>query len=148
VVAQPTQSGFLAWVRSAMGITTAELPDTSVFIGYAYDVALEIVNPALQVASPLIYTLAVYNLGGDNLINFAQDVPPSTFFTDARKSFGIGNFVAGVVTNSSDNGTSSGLTTPEAFKMFTLGNLQNLKTPYGRQYLAFAQDYGTLWGLS
>ena len=33
-------------------------------------------------------------------------------------------------------------------KDFTLANLQNLKTPYGRQYLAWAQAYGPLWGLS
>jgi hypothetical protein len=30
-----------------------------------------------------------------------------------------------------------------------MGNLQNLKTPYGRAYLAFAQDYGpSVWGIS
>jgi hypothetical protein len=31
----------------------------------------------------------------------------------------------------------------------TLAQLQNLKTPYGREYLALAQSYGpNVWGLS
>jgi hypothetical protein len=26
--------------------------------------------------------------------------------------------------------------------------LQNVKTPWGRQYLAYAQTYGTMWGVA
>ncbi len=37
----------------------------------------------------------------------------------------------------------------EAAKNFTLANLQNLKTPWGRTYLGFAQAYGpSIIGLS
>lgn len=144
----PTQAGFLEWVRAVMGVPTSALPDDSVFVGYAYDVALAIVSPDLALSSSLIYTLAVYNLGGDNLVNYAQDVPPSTFFADLRKSFGVFNFQPGVVTSSSDGGTSSSYANPDFMKEFTMANLQNLKTPYGRQYLAFAQSLGPLWGLT
>jgi len=145
----PTLAGFIAWVRSAMGIPEAALPDDSDFFVYAFNVALEIVNPALNCASPTIYTLAVYNLAGDNLINWAQDVPGQTYFSDARTTFKCFDFVAGVVLSAGDEGTSDSLVVPEAFKTFTMANLQNLKTPYGRQYLAFAQSYGpTIWGLS
>jgi hypothetical protein len=41
-----------------------------------------------------------------------------------------------------------GLLNPEAMKTFTLANLQNLKTPWGREYLAIAQRAGTTWGLT
>jgi len=49
---------------------------------------------------------------------------------------------------SEDEATSQTLLTPEAMKGLTLADLQNLKTPWGRQYLAFAQSYGTLWGIT
>lgn len=143
----PTQAGFLAWVRSRMGVPTAALPDDSLFIGYAYDVAVALVNPALA-AVPPIYMLAVYNLAGDNLVNFAPDETGSTYWSDLRTGYGTFAFAPGVVTSAGDQGTSSGLLNPEQMKEFTLANLQNLKTPYGRQYLAFAQAYGTLWGLT
>lgn len=143
----PSQAGFLQWVRDFMAVPTAALPDDSIFIGFAYDLALATVNPALA-AVPPIYTLAVYNLGGDFLVNWCQDVPPSTYWADLRTSFAIFAFAPGVVTSSSDNGTSTSLLNPEQMKDFTLANLQNLKTPYGRQYLAWAQAYGPLWGLS
>jgi hypothetical protein len=117
-------------------------------------VAITLVNPYLQqVPTPapnqgLIYMLAVYNLGASNLLNWFPDTPPSTFFADARKGYGINSFVAGVVTASSDEGTSNSLTTPEWASNLTIANLQQLKDPFGRQYLAFAADYGSLWGIS
>jgi hypothetical protein len=144
----PTQAGFLEWVRGVMGIPQSALPDDSVFVGYAFDIAVQIVSLDLGVVSPLIYKLAVYNLGGDLLINYAQDIPPSTYFFDVRKNFGVFNFAPGVVTSSSDGGTSSSYMNPDFMKEFTMANLQNLKTPYGRQYLAFAQSLGPLWGLT
>lgn len=143
----PTQAGFLQWVRDFMGVPVEALPDDSIFIPFAYDLALATVNPALA-AVPPIYVLSVYNLGGDFLVNWCQDVPPSTYWTDLRASFAIFAFAPGVVTSSSDNGTSTSLLNPEQMKDFTLANLQNLKTPYGRQYLAWAQSYGSLWGLT
>jgi len=143
----PTQAGFLLWVRSRMGVPVDALPDDSIFIAYAYDVAIAIVNPELA-AVPPIYMLAVYNLAGDNLVNFAPDVPPSTYWSELRGSFATFAFAPGVVTSSSDSGTSTSLLNPEQMKDFTLANLQNLKTPYGRQYLAWAQSYGPLWGLT
>jgi hypothetical protein len=40
------------------------------------------------------------------------------------------------------------MATPDFVKTLTLANLQQLKTPWGRQYLAYAQSAGPLWGLS
>lgn len=152
ITSPPTLAGFIVWIRAVMEISTAVLPDNAPVIAIAYQVAKAIVNQQLIVAPP-IYTLAVYNLGGDNLVNYAVDnpalTPPlNTYFNDLREGFTSLKFVPGVVTSSSNVSTSVGLLNIEAMKEFTMANLQNLKTPWGRQYLAFAQDVGTPWGLS
>lgn len=170
----PTLAGFVAFIRAVMGINTTILPTDSAVIKMAFAVALAIVNPALRkVALPAadsagvelnsggltIYALAVYNLAGDNLINYAQDLPdasfvegsnpPLPFFQWTRKQWNINGFVSGVIESTSDEGTSERMVVQEAAQNFTLSDIQNLKTPYGRQYLAFAQMYGpTTWGVS
>lgn len=145
---QPTFAGFVNFVRMGMGIGTDVLPDDSIWLVYAYNVAVAIVNMGLGCVGGPIYMLAVYNLAADNLINYAQDTPPSTYFADLRKFYKLGNFVLGLIQSTSDQGTSESLMIPDAFKELTLSNLQNLKTPWGRQYLAWAQSWGTNWGLS
>ena len=60
--ASPSQSGFLAFVRNVMGISSVYVPDNSTSLTDAYTVALEWVNTTLDAASPTIYTMAVYNL--------------------------------------------------------------------------------------
>lgn len=145
--ATPSQAGFTEWVRDFMGVSTGDLPDDSPFLTYAYDIAVATVLPALA-ALPPIYVLAIYNLGGDTLVNITPNQPGSTFWTDLRASFGIFAFQPGVVSSSGDQGTSSSYLNPEFMKELTLADLQNLKTPYGRQYLAWAQQFGPLWGLT
>lgn len=170
----PTLAGFLTFIRNVMGVTTAQLPDDSGVIPMALAVALAIVNPALKcIALPAqdaagvqlnsgnqsIYNLAVYNLAASNLLAYAQDPdnapiikgsdPASGFFAFTRQQFKINSFVPGVIQASSDDGTSSSYVVQEAAKNFTLANLQQLKDPYGRQYLAFAQSFGpSTWGMS
>lgn len=157
-IGPPTPAGFLAWVRAAMQITPAQLPDSSIFLTYAFNVAVDIVNLALAQASPDIYTLAVYNLGGSNLVNYAPDPPgappvpgsnpPLPFFAKLRATYGTADFVAGVVQASGDQGTNNSLLVQDALKTITLADLQLLKDPWGRTYLQFAQKFGTLWGLT
>ena len=141
-------AAFILFIRNVMGITQAQLPDDSLTIQWSLDFANDTVSPFLRNAGCNIYNMAVYNLAGDTLLGWSQDQPGQTFFADARKAYGINNFTAGVVSSSSDESTSSALTTPEYFKHFTLSNLRNLKTPYGLQYLSIAQDIGPLWGLT
>lgn len=159
VATRPTLAGFILFIRNVMGINTTILPDNSDVIALAYAVALEIVNRQIRLASSLMYTLAVYNLGGDNIINYAQDLPdaakisgsdpPQAFFAYTRAQWNVNGFVSGVVNSTSDEGTSVSLVVQKAAENFTLSDLQNLKTPYGRQYLAIAQKYGpNIWGLS
>jgi len=152
----PTLAGFQAFITGVMGIDPLYLPSDSPVIGWAYTVALMVVNPDLALIAPpngspvqtSMYALAVYNLAGDNLINYAPDQAGRTYFADLRKSMGISAFAAGVVTGASDSGTSDSLAVSEALHNLTLGQLQNLKTPYGRQYLALAQTSGTMWGVA
>lgn len=155
---QPTLAGFTAWVRNVMGISAAVCPDNSDALTTAYAFALEIVNTTIAQASPMLYTGAVYNLGGDNLLNYAPDLPnapviegsdpPMAFFAYSRKQYNIAGFVGGVIQSAGDESTSQSMVVPEQFKQLTISDLQNLKTPYGRQYLAIAQRYGTIWGVT
>lgn len=145
----PTLAGFLTFIRMVMGISSATLPDNSPTITDAYNWAIEIVNVAIQQVSGVAYQKAVYCLAGDYVINWAPDQTGQTYFADLRKEFNIMQFTAGVVNSSSDEGTSSSLTVPKAAENFSLSDLQNLKTIYGRQYLAIAQKYGpTIWGMN
>ena len=112
-------------------------------------IAKETVNETLNCGSAMLYTLAVYNLGADRLINFAPDQTNQTFFRDLRKDMRIADISVGVVSASSDEATSMSMLNPEAMKNFTLQDLQTLKTPYGRYYMGLAQAYGpTIWGLT
>jgi len=156
--ALPNLADFTTFVYSATQTPTGEpiptsaLPTNSPYIGYSYNVALAIVYQGLQTISPDIYVLAVYNFGLDRLINFAPDQTGQTYFATLRGSaptgYGINNFVPGVVTAATDVSTSSTLTAPDFMKSLTFSDLQRLKTPFGRTYLSFVQDMGTLWGLS
>jgi hypothetical protein len=150
----PTRWGFNTFIYDVMQIDPLYLPHHSPIIGYAYTVALGMTDTLLRGAGRMpgsewsIYALAVYNLGGSNIINFAQDQPGRTYFADKRKEFGITKFQMGVVSGASDEGTATSLLNPEFMKTLTLQNLQALKDPWGRQYLMFAQATGPLWGIT
>lgn len=144
----PTLSGFLTFIRNVMGISASVLPDNSPWIEFSFTLASEIVLPELNDISPILYTQAVYNLSGSTLLYNAQDTSPSTYFADLREANHIVEFVAGVVQSSGDQGTNSAWMIPDAFKGFLMSNLQQLRDPYGRAYLAIVQSYGPVWGIS
>ena len=210
-----------------MGVPASYLPDSAPVITTAYNVAVSLANLQMAQIDPSIYALMVYNLGGDNLVNYAPDIyatitgitwstgtatattaaphgfatgdnvliygnaplgynsqpgpaqtslgtpivvtgastftysvsanpgtfaqggtASETFFATLRAKYNIGGFVAGVISASNDESTGESILNPEFMKTLTLGNLQNLKTPWGRQYLAFAMDFGETWGIS
>ena len=152
--APPNLTDYMTFIRNEMGITADQLPDASPVIQTSLDVAVAIVSTWLCQISSLIYVLAVYNLAGDRLLNFAPDnaaatIPADqTYFSALRTSYGINSFVAGVIQSSGDEGTNESWLVPDSLKGLTLMDLQNLKTPYGRVYLQFAQQLGPVWGLS
>ena len=164
----PTLAGFIAWAASVMGITSTILPADSIYFQIAFEVAMMVVNQDLanisytpagsNTATLSIYTLAVYNCAGSNLLNYAQDAPLALpyepysntlpYFAYMRQQFGINAFIPGVIQASTDERTNAVYLVQEAAANFTLADIQYLKDPYGRQYLAFAQKAGTLWGIS
>jgi hypothetical protein len=140
----------------------AVIPSTSPFFGYAFNVATSLANLKLNAAGGPIYMLAVYNLATDNLINWVPPSNPVIYYPDVtdddgdkieymtyvRQKYGINQFTPGVINASADEGTSASYEVLDQYKGYTLANLQQLKTPWGRQYLAFAADVGSLWGMS
>lgn len=166
----PTLAGFLNFVRVNMNIRAQAIPDSSPYLAMSLAIALAVVNQDLQAApvpqsdgaqvalNPIdggatpvmtVYDFAVYNLAADNLVNFAPDQNGRCDFTDMRKQMKINDFVSGVVQSSSDEGTSVSMVVQEAAQQFTIANLQQMKTPWGRAYLALAQSYGpSTWGMS
>src|ERR1700743_166794 len=99
---RPTLTGFTTFVRNEMGIPTSVLPDGSVWIQWAFNQAVSLVNHQIRVV-PLQYLLAVYNLAGDTLVNIAQDEPdapavpgskpPLPFFAWTRRRLNLNSFV-------------------------------------------------------
>lgn len=147
---RPTREGFLKFLRCLVGIPTTALPDCSEAVTAAFCNALDIVNLQIAQASPRQYQEAVYNLATDYLITWAPDQTGQKFFTKLRgkMGFNVTAFTAGVIQSTADESTSESMVVPDFFKQLTLADLQALKTPYGRAYLAIAQRAGTLWGIS
>lgn len=146
---QPNATDYLTFVQG-WGVTPTYLPTTSFWLSTTLSIAQEVVNMSLNCTNPIIYTLAVYNLAMDRLVNYAQDQAGMTYFSDLRERFKLTYaFAPGVVASTGDTGTSASYLNPEWMRSATIMDLENLKTPWGRQYMAFAQSYGsTIWGLS
>lgn len=144
----PTFEGFKDFVYNSMVVPPAALPDTSPYLLLAYNVALETVNESFACFGPNIYTLMVYNFGGDFLVNYTPDQPGQTYFKDLREALGLNKFVPGLISESHDEATGQSWMIPDIFKEMNLSELELLKTPWGRFYLSQAQKYGRLWGIS
>jgi hypothetical protein len=148
----PTLAGFTAWVSAVMGVPSGSMPDTTT-LTTAYNESLNLAYLGLQgvpsqSATLSIYAMAVYNLGGALLVEIAQDNPNSTFWQDLRNKLNINNFTPGLTNSASDQGTSEGMYILPIFSGLTMLDLQLLKTPWGRAYLAFAGQWGPIWGLT
>lgn len=145
----PNLGDYTLFVQNEVGIGPAYLPTDSFWYTTTFNIAMEIVNNQMALVSPTIYTLMVYNLGADRIVNFATDQPGQTFFKKLKQQLRLSSYYGGVVQSSSDGGTSANAIPPDSVKLFTLQDLQTLKTPWGRQYMAFAQMYGrNIVGLS
>jgi len=143
------RAGFLAFIRTA-GFTTIILPDASTDIDSALSLSLEIVNTDIQTLSQILYDQAVYNLGVSNLIEYASDQPNlpagQISFASLRVKYKVAEFVSGIISAASDEGTSTTLMTPDWAQRASIADLQYLKNPWGRTYMGIAQRLGTLWG--
>lgn len=157
IVTPPTLAGYTEFIRNSMQIDDTILPDDSYWIPFSFELSIAIVNRWFACFAPPVYVVAVYNLAADYLINYATDVPggttygdpPLLYFANARRTYNTLGFVSGVINSASDEGTSESMTVSEATSNFTLADIQNLKTPWGRQYLMLAQQFGdSAWGIS
>lgn len=146
IISPPTLAGFIAWAKAVMGLTTAIIPDNSTAYAYAYQVALN-VTPQMP-GVPDIQTLTTYNIGGSQLLMYAQDQSGQTFFSTARTKYGMNSFVAGVINSSGDESTHQSMTVGKQMSNMDLLSLQLATNPYGRQALAFMGSIGSLWGLT
>lgn len=114
---------------------------------YALAQAQNLVIQVPTIAGP-DYTIAVYNCAGHILLSIAPDQPGRDFFSLSRAKFGLDKPSFGVSLSQSDQGTSSTLAVPDAIAQLTLSDLGFVKTPWGREYVAFNQDFGDIFGLT
>jgi hypothetical protein len=144
----PSYIGYLNWIYTIMGVSPIILDENNPAISLSLAMSMEFVNQYLNQASPLLYTQAVYNLGGAILCSIAQDTPPSTYWTDLRTQLGLNSFTPGLINSAEDERTAAALYVPDGLKNLTLADLLLLKTPWGRSYLAIAQSVGSMWGFT
>lgn len=143
----PNLADFTSFVTDSMAIPVSALPTNSVWIGYAFNQAMDLVFGPPWI-SGLSYTLAVYNCAGHLLLFITPDQTGQTYFADARAQFDLLSFRPGAIDASGDQGTNSAFATPEQLRSLTVGDLDFLKTPWGRAYLAYAMDFGPIGGIT
>ncbi|MDE2104859.1 MAG: hypothetical protein KGL39_46915 [Patescibacteria group bacterium] len=135
-------------------VSEASAQAYSPYAAWALNVALITALPGTGSGAGLaglagMYVLAVYNLAMHQLLKTAQDLNNQTFFAQTRQTFKLGSLVPGPVMASGDQATSETLVVPDFFKTLTLSEIDLIKTPYGREYLGYAQMYGpTIVGVS
>lgn len=146
---EPTIEGFIAFVHNVMGVPAGAQPDDTTCEN-AFGLAQDLAFPEIRRVSTRLYRSAVYNLAASFLVQMAPDAEnssPPHFWQNLRNKLGISGFAPGIIQSSSDNGTSQTWAIPEGFKNLSLADLDALKNPWGRAYIAIAQQYGTLWAL-
>ncbi|SMG37267.1 hypothetical protein [Cedecea sp. NFIX57] len=136
--------GFIEFVRSDMGVTAGQVPDSSPSLSLAYGGAVEWVNRDIEMVMPNLYAVAVYNLAASFLVNYGTE----RVFSDFREESKLTRLHVGVISSASDESTSSQRLVPDFFRNLSLADLQMLQDPWGRRYLMIAQQFGSLWGLS
>lgn len=144
----PNVTDLYTFLTTVAGVPTAALPSNSAYLPWALSYAEEKTLLVLYAIGQDYYCFAVYCLATSFLLNWCPDQANQTFFADARKNMGLNGFVGGTVQSSADQSTSESLLSPEFLKGIQLSDLQQLKDPYGRQFLSMQQSLGNIWGLS
>lgn len=126
----------------AVAINAASASSLSPFLQWAFDIAMGIALIPPADMPPILYVMATYNLGMHQLLKIAQDQPGQLFFAQQRATFKMLTFQAGPIAASADQATSNTLAVADFIKGLTMQGLDLLNTPWGREYLAYAQMYG------
>jgi hypothetical protein len=143
----------LTWAAGVATATAAAVLPSSWVAGNAYQTTVAGATPlgynGTVQATPTSGNTFTYPLAADPGMETVPGTYTTGFFAALRKQWNILAPVTGVVAESHDESTGTSVLNPEQMKEFTMANLQQMKTPYGRAYIAFAQSYGqTLWGLT
>ena len=136
----PNLTDFTTYCQD-QGIVAPYTVSTDPTFAAAYDLAIDIGMTCGNMPGTL-YTRAVYSLGADRFIRIAQDPSGDTFYTTQRQTYAIFEFRPGVVMASGQGPTSQTLVVPDWYRELSLSNQELLKTPWGRQYMGYAQMYG------
>lgn len=142
----PNATDFNTMLTTEIGLTSPTLTAAAVQVTAALAYAVNWAYLQLNCVNNPIYLRAVYCLASDRLINIGQD--PGGVFAGLRSQFTVTSFVAGVISASADENTSQSIDVPGSLEQLTVADLQNLKTPWGREYLGYAQQGAPIWGLT
>jgi hypothetical protein len=136
-----TNSGTVAPAPTA-AVSASSATAYSPYLQWAFVGASAVTLVPPPCMPPILYVTAVYNYGMHKLLKIAQDQPGQVFFATQRQTFNLLSFRAGPVAASADQATSNTLLTPDFLKGLTIGDLDLLLTPWGREYLDYSQMYG------
>lgn len=145
---KPNVADLTTFLQTVVGIPISALPSNSPYIPWALSYAEEKTLLVLYAIGQDYYCFAVYLLATSFLINWCPDQAGQQYFQALRKQWNLTGFVGGTIQSSADESTSESLLAPDFLKGLTLGQLQALKDPYGRQWLSMQQDLGNVWGIS
>lgn len=138
---QPNIVDFEWFLSNSVQIPPAALPASSPWPQYALTQALH-----LTPCGPggIMYTLVVYNCATHILFTITPDVAGQNFFSTARskEGFSLVNPIVGVVAATTDESTTTTLSSPDWTKRITVSQLNFMRTPWGREYLGWIQSAG------
>lgn len=144
----PNTTDLYTFLTTVAGVPTAALPSGSPYLAWALSYAEEQTLLILYAIGQDYYCFAVYCLATSFLINWCPDQSGQTYFATLRATWNLTGFVGGTIQSTADEATSESLLAPDFLKGLTLANLQQLKDPFGRQWLSMQQDLGNVWGIS
>ncbi len=145
----PNVADYTTFLTNELQIPATALPTNSPWITYAFNRGMAFTLPVCTVDAG-DYVNTVYCCAAHVQLEITPDQPGQTYFAAARSKDGFGLVLTGtgVSASGSDQGTSSTLVVPESMKRLTFQDLQFAKTPWGRVWLGWGQDFGSIWGLT
>jgi len=144
----PNVTDLYTFLQTIVQVPSSAFSSNSPYLPWALSYAEEKTLLVLYAIGQDYYCFAVYLLATSFLINWCPDQSGQQFFANLRSQWNLTGFVGGTVQSSADQATSESLLSPEFLKSLTPMQLQALRDPYGRQWLAMQADYSNAWGIS
>ena len=139
------------YVITTLATSAASPPTTdtsgSPWVTYAFNQALAL-TVDVSTITPIMYVLAVYNGAGHILLTIAPDQAGLTYFQTARTDMKLLQPQIGIITSSADEGTSNSFAVGDGMRNMTMTDLDFYRSPYGRSWLQYTQDFGAIFGLT